>query len=241
MHSMLVRVARVLPARHRYGASCALALCLSALCAQPLGAQSARYAASDQTTSIALEGPDSRREEPMFTFAYSVSTGVGDLHDYIRDPSFVGFDSTALWPVFRSLFLGVSFGYNRFYEAGPRSTYQLDAGAVTAKVYRYADAWPIACVVRYLFLERSSVLRPYIGLRTGVAWVDTSTLVVDRTITNTNTATGWLLAPEAGIDVYLTRSLLAHLSYQFNFTTASSAGFSTLSYNTFQAGFAVQL
>lgn len=228
--------------RHRVWATGPLALLFAGLSVQPMhaqGVQGVQYPSSDQTSSIALEGPVPQREGAIFKFGYSMSMGVGDLHHFIGDTSFRGYDAVALQPVYRSLFLGVSFGYNGFNQAGPRSTYQLDSGAVTAKLYRYADAWPLAFVVRYLFLDRGSVVRPYLGARTGIAWMDTSTLVVDRT--NSHTSVGWLLVPEAGLDLYLSPSVLAHLSYQFNFTTASTSGFNSLSYNTIQLGLGAQL
>lgn len=239
MHNRIVMLLRRSALRRRCWTAGPLALLFAGLSVQPTHAQGVQYSSSDTTSSLALEGSVPRREGPIFAFGYSMSSGVGDLHHYIGDTSFRGYDAVALTPVYRSLFLGVSFGYNGFNQAGPRSTYQLDSGAVTAKLYRYADAWPLAAAVRYLFLDRGSVLRPYVGLRTGVAWIDTSTLVVDRS--TSHTSAGWLLVPEAGLDLYIAPQVLAHLSYQFNFTTASNAGYSSLSYNTIQLGLGAQL
>jgi hypothetical protein len=193
---------------------------------------------TDAETAEMIEQTYAARELPMWTIGYSVSLGVGDLNDYIGTPSFRGFEISLLWPAIQSFFAGLAFGYNGFYETSGRQTFQLQSGAVTGKLYRYADAWPLALLGRYVFMQRESVVRPYLGLRMGMAWIDTTTLVTDRTYEDSSL--GFLLAPEVGILGHLSKSVMASLNYTFNFTTASSGDRDVLSYSSLMLGLTLQ-
>ncbi|HET6338963.1 MAG TPA: hypothetical protein VFG30_37345 [Polyangiales bacterium] len=204
-------------------------------------AQRLYYEQSDPLTDAEAAEMNERayaRELPMWTIGYSMSLGVGDLNDYIGSPSFRGFEITLLWPAVRSFFAGLAFGYNGFYETSGRQTFQLQSAAVTGKLYRYADAWPLALLGRYVFMQRQSVVRPYVGLRMGMAWINTTTLVTDRTFEDSSL--GFLLAPEAGILGHLSKSVMACLSYTFNFTTASPGDRDVLSYSSLLLGLTLQ-
>jgi hypothetical protein len=178
------------------------------------------------------------RELPIWTIGYSMALGVGDLNDYIADASFRGFEVTLLWPAYQGLFLGLGFGYNGFYEQKPQQTRQLESAAVTARAYNYTDAWPLSGIARYVFLQSRSPVRPYLGIRTGVILMDSTTLVTDRSYNDSSA--GWLLAPEAGLLAHLSKSVMASLQYTFNFSTASTIGGDTLSYNNLMVGLALQ-
>lgn len=196
----------------------------------------------DTGEAVEYGGGDSdyrQRELPIWTIGYSMALGVGDLNDYISDTSFRGFEVTLLWPATTGLFFGVGFGYNGFYERKPQQTRQLtENSAVTARAYNYTDAWPLAAVGRFVFLQPNSPVRPYLGIRTGVTLMDSTTLVTDRSV-NDSTA-GWLLAPEAGILAHLSKSVMASLQYSFNFTTADTIGGDQLSYNNLMVGLSLQ-
>jgi len=174
----------------------------------------------------------------MWTFGYSMALGVGDLNDYVQNVSFRGFEVNLLWPLARSLFVGASFGYNGFYESTGSETYQLASAAVTGKLYRYADAWPLAAVGRYVFAQPESMFRPYLGLQMGATWIQTTTLVTDLTFQDSQV--GFLLAPEAGILAHLSKAVAACLAYKFNFTTASPGDRDLLSYSSLMLGLTLQ-
>lgn len=178
------------------------------------------------------------RELPIWTIGYSMALGVGDLNDYIGDTSFRGFEVTLLWPAYEGLFLGVGFGYNGFYEDKGQQTRQLESAAVTATAYNYTDAWPLSGIARYVFLQSSSPVRPYLGVRSGVLLMDSTTLITDRSYNDSSA--GWLIAPEAGLLAHLSKSVMASLQYSFNFSTASTIGGDELSYNNLMVGLALQ-
>jgi hypothetical protein len=234
----------------------ALGILLVGLVTQPVLAQtttpyrgtttysSARYAHPTSVDVVEAEeyGQETtyrERELPIWSIGYSLGLGVGDLHDFTGNTSFRGFEATLLWPAYQSLFLGLGFGYNGFYERKPRETRQLgDNAAVTARLYNYVDAWPLSFIGRYVFLQPQSSVRPYAGVRVGVTLMDTTTLITDRSFNDSSA--GFLLAPEVGVLAHLSRAFMAVLNYSFNFSTASPQGGDSLSYNNLMVGFALQ-
>jgi hypothetical protein len=206
--------------------------------------QSTRYAHPSSVDVVEAEeyGQETsyrERELPLWSIGYSMAYGVGELQDFTSDASFRGFEVTLLWPAYKSLFLGLGFGYNGFYDRKPRETRQLsDNAAVTARLYNYVDAWPLSFIGRYVFLQPQSVVRPYAGVRVGLTLMDTTTLVTDRSYNDSSA--GFLLAPEIGVLAHLSRAFMAVLNYSFNFSTASTQGGDTLSYNNLMVGFALQ-
>lgn len=179
------------------------------------------------------------RERVKFAIAYSIAFPTADLHDFNSVTSFRGFDFAVLWPVFRGLHVGPALGFNMFYDDKARTTYQVsDNSALTAKLYRYTDYWSISALARYVFMEPSATVRPYAGLRLGVAALSSTTLVVDTS--RQDAPVGFLMVPEAGVMFRFTESVLGFVTLQYNFSTASTASFDSLSFAAFQLGLSIQ-
>ena len=183
--------------------------------------------------------PGAQREHVLCTIGYSLALPFGDLSDFAGDVSFRGFDLAALWPVWKALHAGLAFGFNGFHEELPRSTYEIGTTAVTGKLYNYADSWSFAVVGRYLFSSPRAKLRPFLGLRLGLASMHTASLVVDLAFEDT--PIGFLLAPELGLQLRLSQIISGYVSYQFNFTTAATGNYDSFSYNSFQLGLALKI
>jgi len=175
----------------------------------------------------------------MLKVAYGMAFPSGGLHDFTADASFRGFDLTLLWPVLKGLYVGAGFGFNGFYQEKPRETYTLDNGAITGKLYRYVDHWAFSGVAQYYFLKPQSMFRPYAGVRVGVAALSATTLVVD--LAYQDAPAGFLVVPEIGVQLALSKSIRAYASYQFNYSTATISGaaedFTGLIFSSIQIGF----
>lgn len=179
------------------------------------------------------------REFTMLSTAYSVAVPMGDLSDFAGGPSFRGFDLSLLFPLYRGLFVGPAFGFNLLSDRKARESYQLSSATITGKLYRYVHYWSFALATRYVFLQPQQPVRPYAGLRLGVAALDLTSLVVD--LSSQDSPTGFLLTPEVGVQVRLADMLHGFLAYQFNFSTASSADFDLLSFSAIQLGLSLQM
>jgi hypothetical protein len=206
----------------------------------PLHAQDSAGASSDANTMIeeSSYGSYQPKERATLKIAYSIGFPHGGLHDYTGEVSPRGFDLTLAWPVFKSLFVGAGFGFNSFYQEKDRTTYEVDNTAITGKLYRYVDYWSFSAVAQYVFLKPKSVVRPYVGVRVGVAALSMTTLVVD--LAYQDAPAGFLVVPEAGVNFNLSKQLALYASYQLNYSTASVQGatqdFSSLSFSSIQIG-----
>ncbi|HKP64954.1 MAG TPA: hypothetical protein VJV78_49815 [Polyangiales bacterium] len=183
--------------------------------------------------------PSANRERGMWTIAYSVALPYGDLYDFAGDVSWRGFDLAVLWPVFKALHVGLAFGFNGFYEERARDTYEFGTTAITGTIYNYSDSWNFAAMGRWLFSSPRDRLRLFLGVRVGLASLHTASLLVDLIFEDT--PMGFLLAPEAGLQLRMTQMLSGYFSYQFNFTTAGTGPYESFSYHSFQLGLAMQI
>jgi opacity protein-like surface antigen len=190
-------------------------------------------------SSMESYGDSRNRESAMLKIAWSMAFAAGDLNDFAGDASFRGFDIALLWPVVAGLHLGAGFGFNSLYEEHERGTYEVNTTAVTGKLYRYADAWSFSAVAQYMFLSPQSMLRPYAGLRVGIEAMALTTLVVD--FAADDAPAGFLLAPDIGLQLNVSKQMMAYASYQFNFSTASTDQFDALSFSTVNIGIALKM
>jgi len=165
---------------------------------------------------------------------YEIATPTGDLHDYIEESSFQGFEIGGLFPAYRGLHLGVYFNYHLFYEDRGVTTTQLQNGAVTAHVYRYTKFWSAGMAARYYLLAPDSRVRPYLGLRLGVAFLTAAAHVSDLSFYET--PIGFAIAPEVGFAVRLAPMLALSLSVRYDYSTASSGPIDSASYVAYHMG-----
>lgn len=187
------------------------------------------YASTELKKDLAL-----RDERTLITLTYSVAFAAGDLHDFSDKPSPRGFDYSVLVPLLRGWHIGAAVGYNRFYQEFSRRTIALENADVNAKLYRSFSCVTLSLVNRYYFLEPERLARPYLGLRTGVAFASATTQVADFTLQDS--PAGFMLAPEAGLALRLSNSLDAVAGYQYTFTTASFRSTDRASFHALQMG-----
>jgi len=174
-------------------------------------------------------------EQASIFGGYEIATPTGSLHDYIEESSFRGFEMGGLFPATRGLHLGIYFNYHLFYEDRGITTTQLpQGGAVTARVYRYTKFWSTGVLARYYLFEPEHRIRPYAGLRLGVAFLTAAALVTDLGLYET--PIGFALAPEIGFAVRLAPPLALSLSARYDYSTASSGPIDSASYLAYHFG-----
>lgn len=174
------------------------------------------------------------REYASWTVAYEVAFPVAELSEYIGNVSPRGVGFAGEFPIAGGLRIGGTINYNRFYGNEARDTYYLDNGAVTAKLYRYADVWSLAGLARYRFLKPNDGIRPFIGVALGVSFLNATTLVADLGFQDS--PAGFLFQPEAGVFARLTPGMQALLAVRYTMTTASFMDYDMPSYISLQIG-----
>jgi hypothetical protein len=150
---------------------------------EPLSAQpptqtspSARSDVAEQQVQADLDGEYQEefqsRKSPMskvsqiFSLSWDMGLALGDFHDFVQNVSFAGVEFEGRWFVQRHFTLGFSFGWNRFSQSGPRETYELENGAVTATLYRYAEFISPKLTAHYYPILDAPVV-PYLGVGAG--------------------------------------------------------------------------
>lgn len=222
--------------------SFSLLTALAVLClahATSVGAQeySDLTPSSSQDSPAYDPSPRYRNPKAFVAISYSMAFASGDLHAHIADMSPRGFDFSPMMLLGGGAYLGLSIGYNRFYDERPTETYTRGHIDVTGKVYRSVSSVGLAATGRYYFLKPGQIARPYGGLRVGAAFVNAWDAVADYS--NHDSPVGFLLVPEAGVALRISRPLSALIGYQYHFTTASFGKVEHASYHALQAGFQI--
>lgn len=181
---------------------------------------------------------DAPAERPQIFTGYEISLPVADLRDFATEASYRGFEAGALWPIWRSLYVGPVFNYHLFYEHKGETTYLLDSGALTADLYRYARTWTMGAATRYYFLEPNAIARPYVGLRMGITFATMATLVTDLSLYDN--PVGFALAPEAGVGLRVAECVRFAVSVRYDYSTAGAASWDNISYVAYHAGLVFQ-
>jgi hypothetical protein len=184
------------------------------------------------------EEPAAVTERAQIFAGYEISLPVADLRDFLSEPSYRGFEMGALWPVYRSLYVGPVFNYHLFYQHKGTTTYLLDSGALTADLYRYAKTWTMGAVARYVFLRPDAIGRPFVGLRMGITFTTMATLVSDLSLYDN--PTGFALAPEAGVMLRLAEFVRFVAAVRYDYSTAGTGEWDNISYMAYHLGFAFQ-
>jgi hypothetical protein len=184
------------------------------------------------------EQPVANAERPQIFAGYEISLPVADLRDFLSEPSYRGFEMGALWPVYRSLYIGPVFNYHLFYQHKGTTTYLLDSGALTADLYRYAKTWTMGAAARYVFLRPDSIGRPFVGLRMGLTFATMATLVSDLSLYDN--PVGFALAPEAGVMLRVAEFVRFVAAVRYDYSTAGTGDWDNISYMAYHLGFAFQ-
>jgi hypothetical protein len=100
---------------------------------------------------------------------YTVAVPVNDLEDYISKISFRGFTFEHQASVNSDIAVGVSVGYNLFYEKKPYDTYYDGTASLSGIQYRYTSSVPVHLSGVYFFQEENRLI-PFAGLGIGTTY-----------------------------------------------------------------------
>ena len=149
----------------------------------------------------------------IVSFTYSVGFGVGDLSDFISKPSWRGanFDFRKL--VQPNVGVGLSVGWNVFYEEMAKGTYEYGPSALTGKQFRYSNHVPMLASATY-YLKPGETFNPFVGLGIGTIYTRRNTDMNLYTIEQE--AWNFALQPEVGFLYQLNDGAAATVSGKFN-------------------------
>ena len=104
------------------------------------------------------------------SLTYGIGFGMGDLGDFISQPSFRGATVDFRQMTNDKMGIGFSLGWNVFYEEKSSDTYTFENQSLTGKQYRYSNHIPMLASFDY-YLTAGQKINPFIGLGTGVMYL----------------------------------------------------------------------
>jgi hypothetical protein len=119
--------------------------------------------------------------------AWDIALPVGSVHDFIADTSVAGFEISLRYFVIPKLSIGVSTDWQSFSEDRPRTTFQIENGALTATAYNSIWGGTLRGLAHFYPLDRGPVL-PFIGGHIGVGWSTLQTSAADLVLYDNQTS-----------------------------------------------------
>ena len=129
---------------------------------------------------------------------YAFGFPMGDLGEFIESVSYRGVTIDFRSMAKENLGIGVSLGWNVFYEEKEYDTYTAGNASLSGKQFRYSNHVPMLVSADYYFKPLEKI-NPFIGLGTGVVYTRRNTDMNLYTIEQE--AWNFTLQPEVGIQI----------------------------------------
>jgi opacity protein-like surface antigen len=170
------------------------------------------------------------QDQDIFMIEYPIAFGVGDLGEFIDEPSFRGISLGYRKVVDEEIAVGLDVGWQTFYEAMDLATYTDGTQSITGKQFRYMNMFTASVQVDKVFSPGSD-LRPFVGIGAGTSnarrRVDMGQWSLEKDPWQ------FMLQPEAGVSLYLTNgnAMVLSANYFWGFKTQQLEAQSFLSLN----------
>lgn len=176
------------------------------------------------------------QDQLQITGGYNINIPTGSFKDYITHPGYKGFNVGLAYPINNQLSVGLSFGYNDYYQKYPRQVYDDGKGnAVSAVVSNSVQQVPLLLTANYTLVKKGFI-RPYIGAGAGVDFVTFDQYLGE--FDDPKTRTKWALKGEAGFYIPLSSysSTAIKIGGSYNYMPYNSDGIKNLDTWGIEAG-----
>lgn len=187
-------------------------------------------------TSLLLCSSQSHAQRYDFTMSYPVSFPTGNLHDYISNTSFRGFNFEFNKQIKPEMTAGIEAGWNTFYKREDDGAYKTGSATITGVQYRYVNSSPILADVKFYPAISHPRLKPYFGAGMGVLHAERRT---DFGLYEfTEDAWQFLIRPEAGLQLKTQSGIDPFIGLKY-YIASSSNGLDGQSYLSLNIGFSI--
>jgi hypothetical protein len=133
-----------------------------------------------------------------YTFSWNTIFPIGDLNDWVSQPSPAGFDFGGKYQVKNGLYAGFNLSWLRVAKIYDAETYTIpDKGiAITARNYRFTWMVPFQATIGYHFMPQK-LISPYLSLGVGGDYMEHHLMIQEYDMYETYW--DFSLTPEVGI------------------------------------------
>jgi opacity protein-like surface antigen len=172
----------------------------------------------------------------QMNIGYNVNIPAGDFRNLVTNPAYKGFTAGFAYPFNDQFSLGLSFGYNDYYQKYPRQVYNDGKGSdISAVVSNSIQQIPLMITANYTLVDKG-IIRPYIGGGAGVSFINFDQYLGE--FDNPQSSAKLSLACEAGVFIPLSRysSTALKIGASYNYVPYKESGISNLDTWGIQAG-----
>lgn len=175
---------------------------------------------------FAAAGSQAQQGELRATASYSVAIPMGSFKDnVVSKTSFRGVDVNILYGLSSKVSVGLTSGYQNFYEKYPRQVYkQSDGSDISAVVSNSVQQVPFLATVRYDFMQTGTI-RPYALAGVGGQFIVNQQYLGEYTNDNTNRFS-FAARPEVGVFIPFGKESLTgvNLGAYYNYIPYNKGG-----------------
>lgn len=158
-------------------------------------------APEDAATTDAWRSSDSltpleRRSRLGGAVGWNFNMPLGSMRDFTENISPVGFEMQLRYWATRRLSFGLSGEWDSYADERPRSSYQLDNGALTATAYNHLFSAILRFIPTVYLIDDGPVL-PFVAPNIGVAWNEYRTRAADLELSESKVSI--VYGAEAGV------------------------------------------
>ncbi|HMH22264.1 MAG TPA: outer membrane beta-barrel protein [Puia sp.] len=164
----------------------------------------------------------------QMSIGYNVNIPSGDFRNLVTNPAYKGFTAGLAYPLNDRFSLGLSFGYNDYYQKYPRQVYDDGKGSnISAVVSNSIQQIPLQITANYTLLNKGFI-RPYIGGGAGVNFISFDQYLGE--FDNPESSTRLSLTGEAGFFIPLSRysSTALKIGASYNYVPYHENGIANL-------------
>jgi opacity protein-like surface antigen len=142
---------------------------------------------------------NAQKGENNFNISYSAALPTGSFKNIVSSNSFRGFNASILHGVSDKISVGLSTGFQDFYQRYPRQLYKLSDGSDLSAVVTYSiQTVPILAEAKYNFTPGGNI-QPYAAIGAGANFIAYNRLFGE--FGNKQAKIGFAATPELGLQI----------------------------------------
>lgn len=181
------------------------------------------------------------QNELQLNIDYNVNIPTGAFRNFVTHPAYKGFTAGLAYPINDQLSVGLSFGYNDYYQKYPRDVYNDGHGSdISAVLSNSIQQLPLLVTANYALIKEG-IVRPYVGVGAGLNFVSFDQYLGE--FDDPHSMTRFAMKGEAGILISLSNysSTALKIGGSYNYSPFNTYGVSNLDTWGIQAGIRIPL